>query len=181
MRDVELSAREGVGDVATASQIETKSQVVDVRLTRNVVVAVSRQSNPLPFQSFFDSKRPGARRTCSETVAIASLFGRHDRCLVHRQQRDEKRERLVEVDIDRVRVANRDAGKLLRFSRQDLFRSAHVAENPTARRLQLGRQQSHETVVDVARFEEPSVVKADPAAQAQAIAMALFENLPALR
>ena len=62
VRDVELSAREGVGDVATASQIEAKSQLVDVRLARNVVVAVARQSNPLPFEGFFDPKRPGACR-----------------------------------------------------------------------------------------------------------------------
>ena len=179
--DVQLSACEGVGDIASAAQVQSKRQLVDVRLTGDVVLRIPAQADALSFDRLLHLERTRADGPLAEPLAIPSLLGGNDRRLVHRKQREKKGEGLVKRNIDRVSVVNGDTRELLRAAGLHIGGSANIAQDPAARRLQLRRQQAHEAVVHVARFERAAIVKTHAAAEMHPIAMALFQQLPRFR
>ena len=133
VRDVELTALERIGDVLSAFEIETEIQFVDVRDALDPVIAIAAQSHAFSFDRFFDHERAGAGRLQSESREIARLFDGNHPELVHREQRQEKCERLVESHIDRVIVVNDDAVQRFRSAGDDIISAGDIAQDPIAR------------------------------------------------
>ena len=152
-----------------------------MRLTWNEVLAIARQPDALALHRFVNSEwsRSGCARP--EPIALARLLGRHDRSLIHRKQRQKKGKRLIERDIDRVCVVDPDPGESLRFSGMHVGCAAHVQEDPAARRLQFGREQPDEALLNVARLDDASVVETHAATKMESITVPLLEDLPAFR
>ena len=181
MGDVQLAAEEGVGDFAEAAEVEAEGQLVDVRLAGDEVARVAHQPHALALHRFLDLEgaRPDAAQ--AEALRVLRFLGREDPGLVGRHEREEKCQRLGEMDVDGVRVLNDDPGERAAAPFQYVIRAAHVAQNPGAARLRLRQQKTEERVVYVPRLEHASVVEAHAAAEMEAVQESLLEHLPALR
>ena len=132
MRDVELSAEKGVGDVAEARQIEAELQRVEMRQSTAEVLLIAAEADPLSLDRLFHAERARAGRPHAEAFRVAGLLGRNDCRLVHGQQREEERQRLAEHDVDGVAVARHHAGQRARASVDHVRGPAHVAQQPCA-------------------------------------------------
>src|SRR5438034_10473725 len=78
VRDVELAARERVGDVARAADVEPEHQLVEQRLVRFPVIAIANESHALSFDDFLDAKWSRARWPEAHPLLVARLLDRHD-------------------------------------------------------------------------------------------------------
>ena len=179
VRDVDLAAEERIGDVACAAQIEAERERIDVRQSGEEVVAIRAEANELSLDRFFEFERTGADRIEAEANGIAIQFvDRHDRSLMHRQQREEKRDRLGELDVDRHRIDDDESRARARAAADDVRRSANAAHDPFGLRFELGVEEAHERVANVGRFHLPAVVKTRAATQMETIDESLFEHFP---
>ena len=143
-----------------------------MRLSGNEVLAVTSQSYPLTVNRFLDTER--ARADCQPGLPG---IGRYDRRLIHRQKGKEKRERLLQRDVESVAIVDRDAAQLVAAMLQNVRRTADVAQNPIARRA---GQQPDEAVVDIPGLDFAPVVKTRAPTEMEAIHHSVLQDLPSL-